>query len=82
MFYKNTINSNALGYLFWFYSGVVVALAGEVRRTLPALDSADDHPARIERATLHPDLSPGASLAGAPALTRRPKRGGPVAGKP
>jgi len=39
MFYKNTLNSNALGYLFWFYSGVVVALASEVRRTSSARDS-------------------------------------------
>lgn len=32
MFYKKTIGSDALSYLFWFYSGVVVAASMRVRR--------------------------------------------------
>ncbi|MCI0628872.1 MAG: hypothetical protein L0387_45715 [Acidobacteria bacterium] len=38
MFYKTTINSNALSYLFWLYSGVVAAASMRVRHAAVVSD--------------------------------------------
>jgi hypothetical protein len=37
--YKQTMNSNALSYLFWFYSGAVSAMAMRVRRASTPVSS-------------------------------------------
>ena len=47
MFYANTIESTALSYLFWFFSGVVCAAATRVRQTASEAASASRQQQRL-----------------------------------
>jgi hypothetical protein len=42
-FYKKTVGSDALSYLFWFYSGVIAAASMRIRRRSTAEVSATSH---------------------------------------
>jgi hypothetical protein len=48
-FYKKTVGSDALGYLFWFYSGVIAAASMRIRRTNMAEESAKSRDAVSRR---------------------------------
>jgi hypothetical protein len=60
-FYKKTVGSDALSYLFWFYSGVIAAASMRIRRRSKAEVSAMSHETVSRHRRVHARASAGVS---------------------